>query len=42
MINHEGTLVCYVRLVLRSVVRLPGPWSPHRRHLRIAYIKQET
>ena len=42
MINREGTLVYFVRVVGRSVVRLPGPWSPHCRHGRIAYIKIKT
>ena len=42
MINREGTLVYSVRVVGRSLARLPGPWSPHRRQRRIAYIKQET
>ena len=28
-----------LRAVGRWVVRLPGPWSLHRRHRRVAYIK---
>ena len=42
LINREGTVVYSVRAVGRSVLRLPDPWSLHRRHCGVAYIKQEA
>ena len=35
-------VVYSVRAAGRSVVRLPGPWSLHRRHHQVDYIEQET
>ena len=32
LINREGTVVYSLRVVGRSVVRLPASWSLHRRH----------
>ena len=36
LINREGPEVYSVRAVGRSVVRLPGPWSLHRRQRGVA------